>query len=343
MERDIIDDIEYNMIKKPPDPGGIHNSDAMRDADTDADARANINMELSDDGSLRKRKNSVDSLEEVNEKSRPRLEALNGNIENTSLRPQEGSLALSVIQRYGTKSPQEDFNEEDFEATTSPQENLNMDRDQYYDQQQDPSDQTAEGEEVGHANNGPKVSDLIIMDLIGKTKDANLIRDTDTIKFMLKNSLFGPKYSGRPIFNYNSHSMKLFINNKNDADELMKVTQLYNEEGMWPVSCRLPVEAAEVRKEGVLKNVHPQINTERIKASLIRNGEPILNVSRIENKSGPTYCVKITFSNYIPDQVWYDGQYRMIHKYRPPFRTMMCNHCSYAGQRAQGRRVQFKG
>ena len=49
---------------------------------------------------------------------------------------------------------------------------------------------------------------LIIMELIDKSRDGKLIQDRATLKYMLKKSPFGTKYSGRPIFNVDTQSMK---------------------------------------------------------------------------------------------------------------------------------------
>ena len=41
---------------------------------------------------------------------------------------------------------------------------------------------------------------VILMELLGNAMQENLIRDRDTIRTLLKNSPFGRKYSGRPVF-----------------------------------------------------------------------------------------------------------------------------------------------
>ena len=177
------------------------------------------------------------------------------------------------------------------------------------------------------------VSGLIIMELIGKSKDQNIIRDTDTLRYMINNSPIGPKYSGRPLFQYNNHIVKLYINDDRDIPELLKIVNLENEEGEWPVKCRLPLVMPGIQKYGVLF-VHPEVNANRIKSSLLRAGAKITEVERIVNKKGPTYCVKLTFENILPDTVWYDGRNKKVYVWRPPLRTLICNNCSRAGHKA---------
>lgn len=193
---------------------------------------------------------------------------------------------------------------------------------------------TANPGEVGDHNNGPQVSGLIILEFIDKSKEEGIIHDRDTVRYMLDNSPFGTTYSGRPVFQFSTHSLKLFINDSREIHELLKIDKLSNEEGDWPVKCRVPIGMPGVQNIGVLKNVHPQVKVERVKTSLLRNGEQVIDVARIENRFGPTWVVKITFENNVPEQVYYDGQYRYVDVYRPPQRTLMCNNCSKPGHKA---------
>ena len=166
-------------------------------------------------------------------------------------------------------------------------------------------DVTNQGESTADENSTKK-SGVIIMDLIGESKTRNLILDTDNLRYMLSVSIFRDKHAGRPIFNYNSHSIKLYINDSRDIPELVKVNKLVKNGVDWPVNCRVPQNIQE--KYGVLRGIHPEIPIENVKESLIRNGAQVATVERIINRAGPTFCVKISFANNIvPERVYYDG------------------------------------
>ena len=129
------------------------------------------------------------------------------------------------------------------------------------------------------------------MELIGESKDINLLLDSDSLRYMLSVSDFKEKHAGRPIFNYNSHNIKLYINDTRDIPELLKVTKLVKNGVDWPVHYRVPKELSQ--KCGVLRGVHPQIPIENVEESLIRNGAQVETVERIKNRVGETYCVKL--------------------------------------------------
>ena len=178
-----------------------------------------------------------------------------------------------------------------------------------------------------------KVSGTLIIDFKGRSVEKKIVYDNDTVKFLLKNSPIGPKYSGKPLFNYNGHSMSLYINDARDIEELLKIDRLIHQEEEWPISCRR-AEERPTMKYGVLKWINPNVDTVRIKDSLIRNGEKVTEVIRIENREGATHHVRLTFENQIPESVFYNEQYRKIHNYHPPQRTLICNNCSKSGHKA---------
>ena len=123
------------------------------------------------------------------------------------------------------------------------------------------------------------------------------------------------------------------VNDSRDIPELLKVTKLVKNGVGWPVHCRVPQDISE--KFGVLRGVHPEIPLENIKESVIRNGALVKSVDRIINRNGPTYCVKLSFTdNKIPNRVYYDGVQKTIHHYYPPLKTLICNNCSRPDHKA---------
>ena len=171
------------------------------------------------------------------------------------------------------------------------------------------------------------------MELHGRTKEEHLIRDKATIKALLRTSPFGPKYSGQPRHNYDKHELVLYVNDKRDVPELLGVTMLNNDEGEWPVKCRLPSVNPGLNY-GVLKGIHPIVNVHRIKAELISNGEDVEEVIRIESNNGPTYCVKVRFKLETPNTVLYAGDNKIIHPFNPPVKSLICFNCSKPGHKA---------
>ncbi|CAL4212072.1 unnamed protein product [Meganyctiphanes norvegica] len=189
-----------------------------------------------------------------------------------------------------------------------------------------------EGTELQEGNNSIEVSDtLIIMDLVEETK--NLIKDRATILNLLRTSPFGPKYSGKPRFNYTKFQLVLVINEVRDIPELLQINKLTNDEGDWPVKCRRGVRNPGLHY-GVMKGIPPEVSLDRVKAEFIRNSIDVQDIIRINNRQGPTHCLKIEFTGEIPEEIEYAGEPKTIYRFNPPSWTLICNNCAKGGHKA---------
>ena len=171
---------------------------------------------------------------------------------------------------------------------------------------------------------------IIILELLNESR--KLINDKATIRNLIENSPFGPKYSGYPKLNdIRKCEIKLYINDKKHLNDLVQITSLRERDRFWPIKCRIPPENPGLNY-GVMKNIHPEVELFRIKDELLRSGVDVEEVHRIRNHIGITYCVKILFkNNIIPESVLYAGEEKRIHKFNPPIRSLICFKCSGPG------------
>ena len=194
---------------------------------------------------------------------------------------------------------------------------------------------TLHNQDIAAGNQNTYESDsVIVIELINKSKEAKLIIDKATIRNLLRNSPFGDKYSGKPRPNFNKHQLVLVIDNVNDIPELLKINKLHNAEGEWPVRCRKGLRNPGLHY-GVLKGIHPDIPLKRVEEELRRNDTPFRSITRISNKSGPTFCIKIEFEGDIPYEIPYAEEMKQIEKFNPPSWTLICNNCSGGGHQAR--------
>ena len=72
---------------------------------------------------------------------------------------------------------------------------------------------------------------VIIIELIERSKEEQLILDKATLLNLLNNSLFKDKYSGRPRYNYTKHQLVLSINEAEDVPGLLQMKNLQDADG----------------------------------------------------------------------------------------------------------------
>ncbi|CAL4082131.1 unnamed protein product, partial [Meganyctiphanes norvegica] len=181
-------------------------------------------------------------------------------------------------------------------------------------------------------NNSIEVSNtLIIMDLVEEKK--NLIKDRATILNLLRIIPFGPKYSGKPRFNYTKFQLVLVINEVRDIPELLQINKLTNEVGDWSVKFHRGVRNPGLHY-GVMKGIPPEVSLDRVKAEFVRNSIDVQDIIRIKNRQGPTHCLKIEFTGEIPEEIEYAGEPKTIYRFNPPSWTLICNNCAKGGHKA---------
>ena len=180
-----------------------------------------------------------------------------------------GASHSSLVDPGGGLEKKRRFSNETQEG--NPSSKKRMDEMESHTQQATKSGESASNSQVGDAIQG-KVSGSLIVEFKGKSVEQKIVYDNDTVIYLLRNSPIGPKYSGKPRFNYNGHSLNLYIDDDRDIEELLKIDRLIDQEEEWPVVCRRPKERPTMR-HGVLKWINLNVDTVRIKNSLIRNGE----------------------------------------------------------------------
>ena len=176
---------------------------------------------------------------------------------------------------------------------------------------------------------------VIVIELLGKSKDEKLIVDKATILHLINSSVFKEKYSGEPRRMFSKHQIVLNITNPDHVSDLLNVEKLTNEEGDWPVKCRRGRNESTGLHIGILKGIHQDVSINRVKANLVRQGLEIGEVTRLQNRYGPTKCIIINFNNEIPSEIMYAGRQTAIHRYNPPDRNLICNKCSLGGHKAE--------
>ena len=198
----------------------------------------------------------------------------------------------------------------------------------------------ARNEDQGHDETPVSDQDIevsppvIVIELIDKSKDEKLIVDKATILHLIDSSDFKEKYSGEPRRMFSKHQIVLNIINPDHVSDLLKIEKLNNEEGDWPVKCRRGRNDSSGLHIGILKGIHQDISINRVKANLVRQGLEIGEVTRLQNRYGPTKCIIINFNNEIPSEIVYAGRQTAIHRYNPPDRNLICNKCSLGGHKA---------
>ena len=130
-----------------------------------------------------------------------------------------------------------------------------------------------------------EVDNVLVVELIGKSKDEKIIKDKGTINNLIKNSPLGPKYSGLPRRNITKHELILVIDDKSCIPDLLKIENLRNDEGDWPVKCRMGLRNPGLNS-GVLKGIDPDVKLSRVESELKRNKIPFRKISRINSKGG---------------------------------------------------------
>ena len=197
-------------------------------------------------------------------------------------------------------------------------------------------DQGLEDTSVSDNEQDTEVSQpVIVIELLDKSKDEKLIVDKATILHLINTSDFKEKYSGEPRRMFSKHQIVLNIINPDHVSDLLKIEKLTNEEGDWPVKCRRGRNDNSGLHIGILKGIHQDININRVKANLVRQGLEIGEVTRLQNRYGPTKCIIINFNNEIPSEIVYAGRQTAIHRYNPPDRNLICNKCSLGGHKAE--------
>ena len=164
----------------------------------------------------------------------------------------------------------------------------------------------------------------LIIQFIQRSRDESIIYDKATIRNLLELSEFQNKYSSHFHYLHNKHELVIDIKNNQDIEHLINIKELKNEQGIWPIACRKPINQNK-SSMGVLKGIHPTISQERILAETTRNnfynkkqGIDIIEVERIYNwqndKLHPTWNVKIHFKGETrPENILYDNEIRVIH------------------------------
>ena len=179
------------------------------------------------------------------------------------------------------------------------------------------------------------VSDnLIIVELIDKSQE--LITDRPTLKYMLGMSPLGQKSTKMYRFMTDKHKIVIHIINPEEVNELLKTQHLTNEEGNWPIKCHRAQQNEGLSCYGVIKGIHPTININRLKTTLIREGANITEATRITNYKGNTVCVKLKFpGDTRPSTISYDGFHKRVHPFIPPSNNLLCRKCGKGGHKAQ--------
>ena len=172
--------------------------------------------------------------------------------------------------------------------------------------------------------------DIMVIELTGKGKETKLIKDKATILNLLRNSEFGDKFSGLIRRNIDKNEIIIVINDKKHCENLLLIQKLQNNEGDWPIKCRMGVRNPGLNS-GVLKGIDPDVNISRIEEELKRNKINYRKVQRISKKGNPTYCVRIDFPGQIPNEILYAEEMKKIEKFHPPSWTLICDKCSKGG------------
>ena len=176
---------------------------------------------------------------------------------------------------------------------------------------------------------------VFIVEFVGKSKTEELINDRATIRHLINKSPLGPKSSGGIRFQPSANKIILHINNPEHIEELLNLNKLTDEEGDWPIICHRAQVNQGLSCIGVIKGIHPSIKAERVKATLLREGGKIIEVTRIVNQRGNTFCIKIKFQGMKkPPTVKYDGYDKFVHPFIPPSNTLLCRKCGKGSHRA---------
>ena len=95
-------------------------------------------------------------------------------------------------------------------------------------------------------------NNVVVIELVDKTKEEKLIVDKATILHLINSSAFNGKYSGLPRRLITKHQVVLNIINSDHVSELLLIDKLTNDEGDWPVKCRRGKTSQSGLKIGIL-------------------------------------------------------------------------------------------
>ncbi|CAL4120772.1 unnamed protein product [Meganyctiphanes norvegica] len=95
---------------------------------------------------------------------------------------------------------------------------------------------------LGEASNSHNEG-VIIISLIGKSKEENIIGDSDFMFNLLADSEFGNEMSSNPRYDKTKHEVVLNIKDSSRIPNLLRITELKdnNNLGIWPIECTSPV------------------------------------------------------------------------------------------------------
>ena len=138
---------------------------------------------------------------------------------------------------------------------------------------EDSEGENAISHETGNELNSYEVDNVLVVELFGKSKDEKIIKDKGTINNLIKNSPLGPKDSGLLRRNITKHELILVIDDKSCIPDLLKIENLRNDEGDWPVKCRMGLRNPGLNS-GVLKGIDPDVKLSRVESESKRNKNP---------------------------------------------------------------------
>lgn len=180
-------------------------------------------------------------------------------------------------------------------------------------------------------------NNIVIVELIDRSRDENLVKDGGTLRRIFATSPFGQCSSIYPRINHTAHKLIFSIDDIQDIPDLLKIESIRDEDLSvnWPIRTYQPVENPGLYTFGVMKGIDPAVPENRIKANLKAGRANVSEVTRLSNRDGPTTTVKLKFDSMIlPKYINYSGVTKLIHPYIPPNNRLLCHRCGRGGHKA---------